>query len=298
MRFRIFKNMMKQGFQGLWRNRGMGLASIGSITAVLLILGIVLILVLSINNIVFETKHKFDEIQVFLDKDVEEEQKEKILEEIKRCDGVISVEYETKEEALENMKKDWGNQADVLEGIEESPLPESYIVKLEDVENANGVVKNVKDLEGVDDVNYYKDIISKLVSTTNYVQTGGIIVIGVLLLISIFIISNTIKITVTARKEEINIMKYVGATNGYIRGPFIVEGILLGLIGSILSICVVNYGYKYFFTTISERLYIFFTVHLISPYALVKDIVIIFTAIGVGIGILGSLVSLKRFLNV
>ncbi len=299
MRFRIFKNMMKQGFQGLWRNRGMGLASIGSIAAVLLILGIVLILILSINNVVLETKHKFDEIQIFLEDDIEEDQQRNIEEEIKNCEGVVSLDYQTKDEALATMKKDWGDQGDLLEGIEEeNPLPDSYIVKLKDIENADGVVKDVKDLEGIEEVKYYKDIISKLVTTTNYVRTGGIIVIGVLLFISVFIISNTIKITVTARKEEINIMKYVGATNGYIRGPFIVEGILLGLIGSILSIFIVNYGYKYFFTNVSEKLYVLFTLYLVPPYALVTDIIIIFTAIGVGIGILGSLVSLKRFLNV
>lgn len=276
----------------------MGLASVGSISAVLLILGIVLILILSINNMVFEIKHKFDEIQIFLVEDIQEDQKREVLDEIKSCEGVIGVEYETKEEALTNMKKNFGEQANLLEGIEESPLPESFIVKLEDIENADGVVKNVQGLDGVDEVKYYKDIINKLIKTTNLVRTGGIIIIGILLIISIFIISNTIKITVTARKEEINIMKYVGATNGYIRGPFIIEGVLLGLIGSILSILIVHYGYKYFFTTISERLYILLTLYLVPPYALINDVIIIFTAIGVGIGVLGSLVSLKRFLNV
>ncbi|HLR34892.1 MAG TPA: permease-like cell division protein FtsX [Tissierellales bacterium] len=296
MRFRIFKNMMKQGFQGLWRNRGMGLASVGSITAVLLVLGMILILILSINNVALEVKHKFDEIQIFLDLDIDEAQRESIEEEIKNCEGVVSIDYQTKDDAMAILEKDLGE--DLLEGIEENPLPESFIVKLEDVENADGVVKSVEDLEGVDEVKYYKDIISKLITSTNYIRTGGIIVVGVLLFISVFIISNTIKITVTARKEEINIMKYVGATNGYIRGPFIVEGLLLGLLGSVLSIFVVNYGYKYFFTRISEKLYLFFTIYLIPPYALTNDIIIIFTAIGVGIGVLGSLVSLKRFLNV
>src|SRR5699024_5134498 len=143
-----------------------------------------------------------------------------------------------------------------------------------------------------------RDNMSKIITSINYIRTADIIIVGVLLFISICIISNTIKITVKTRKEDINIMKYVGATNGYIRGPFIVEGLLLGLLGSVLSIFVVNYGYKYFFTRISEKLYLFFTIYLIPPYALTNDIIIIFTAIGVGIGVLGSLVSLKRFLNV
>src|SRR5699024_11099420 len=185
MRFRIFKNMMKQGFQGLWRNRGMGLASVGSITAVLLVLGMILILILSINNVALEVKHKFDEIQIFLDLDIDEAQRESIEEEIKNCEGVVSIDYQTKDDAMAILEKDLGE--DLLEGIEENPLPESFIVKLEDVENADGVVKSVEDLEGVDEVKYYKDIISKLITSTNYIRTGGIIVVGVLLFISVFI---------------------------------------------------------------------------------------------------------------
>jgi len=105
-------------------------------------------------------------------------------------------------------------------------------------------------------------------------------------------------ITVAARKREINIMKYVGATNGFIRGPFIIEGILLGVIGSGLSVLAINYGYKYLFSNINEKLYVIFTVYMIPPYGLANDILIMFTAIGVGIGVLGSVLSLRRFLNV
>ncbi len=134
----------------------------------------------------------------------------------------------------------------------------------------------------------------------NYVRGGGLIIIIILLLISVFIISNTIKITVAAREREVNIMKYVGATNGYIRGPFVIEGgVLFGLIGgAVLSILIVNKGYSYFFHSLSTELYVLFTVYLVPPKALIKDISIIFVAIGMGIGALGSMVSLKRFLNV
>ena len=298
MRFRIFKNMMKQGLQGMWRNRGMGLASVGSISAVLIILGIVLIMVLSINNLVSETTNKFDELQVFLEDDLEIEQLNNIEKNIKGTEGVVSAVFLSKDEALEDFKKDWGENASLLEGLDPNPLQNSYVIKLKDIEYADNVVDKVNELEGVDEVKYYKDIIDKMVVVGNYVQGGGIIIIAILILVSIFIISNTIKITVTARKREVNIMKYVGATNGYIRGPFIVEGVLFGLIGAIISILIVNYGYKYFFNTISNELYVLFTVYLVPPKALLKDISIIFGVIGMGIGALGSMVSLKRFLNV
>ena len=298
MRFRIFKNMMKQGLQGMWRNRGMGLASVGSISAVLIILGIVLIMVLSINNLVSETTNKFDELQVFLEDDLEIEQLNNIEKNIKGTEGVVSAVFLSKDEALEDFKKDWGENASLLEGLDPNPLQNSYVIKLKDIEYADNVVDKVNELEGVDEVKYYKDIIDKMVVVGNYVQGGGIIIIAILILVSIFIISNTIKITVTARKREVNIMKYVGATNGYIRGPFIVEGVLFGLIGAIISILIVNYGYKYFFNTVSNELYVLFTVYLVPPKALLKDISIIFGVIGMGIGALGSMVSLKRFLNV
>lgn len=298
MRFRIFKNMMKQGLQGMWRNRGMGLASVGSISAVLIILGIVLIMVLSINNLVSETTNKFDELQVFLEDDLEIEQLNNIEKNIKGTEGVVSAVFLSKDEALEDFKKDWGENASLLEGLDPNPLQNSYVIKLKNIEYADNVVDKVNELEGVDEVKYYKDIIDKMVVVGNYVQGGGIIIIAILILVSIFIISNTIKITVTARKREVNIMKYVGATNGYIRGPFIVEGVLFGLIGAIISILIVNYGYKYFFNTVSNELYVLFTVYLVPPKALLKDISIIFGVIGMGIGALGSMVSLKRFLNV
>lgn len=298
MRFRIFKNMMKQGLQGMWRNRGMGLASVGSISAVLIILGIVLIMVLSINNLVSETTNKFDELQVFLEDDLEIEELDNIEKNIKATEGVVSAVFLSKDKALEDFKKDWGENASLLEGLYSNPLQNSYVIKLKDIEYADKVVDKVNELEGVDEVKYYKDIIDKMVVVGNYVQGGGIIIIAILILVSIFIISNTIKITVTARKREVNIMKYVGATNGYIRGPFIVEGVLFGLIGAIISILIVNYGYKYFFNTISNELYVLFTVYLVPPKALLKDISIIFGVIGMGIGALGSMVSLKRFLNV
>lgn len=298
MRLRVFKNIIKQGFQGMWRNRGMGLASISSISAVLMILGVVLILILTINNVVLETKTKFDEIQIYLEDDLTSVDLDNIEDKIKDLEGVLSVVFLSKDQGLEIMKEGWEEESYLLEGLEENPLQNSYIIQLRDIKYAEDIVPKLKVIKGVDDVKYYQDIIDKLLVIANYIRFAGIGVIGALVLISIFIISNTIKITVTSRKREINIMKYVGATNGYIRGPFIIEGILFGLIGSILSIAVINYGYEYFFKSVNDKLYLLLTVYLVSPSLLIKDITIIFVAIGVGIGALGSIVSLKRFLNV
>ena len=277
----------------------MGLASVSSISAVLVILGIILILILSINNVVVEFTTKFDEIQVFLEDDLEEEELDNLEGEIAAEEGVLSVIYYSRERGLEVMKEDWGEDSTLLEGLEDdNPLQDSYKIQLRDIKYADEVVDNIRRLEGVESINYYKDVIDKLMAFSRYIQIGGAIIVGMLVLVSIFIIANTIKITVAARQREIGIMKYVGATNGYIRGPFIIEGILFGLVGALISILIINYGYEYFFTSVNEKFFEMFTVYLVPPSMLIKDISIIFASIGIGIGSLGSIISLKRYLNV
>lgn len=298
MKFRLIKNIIKQGFQGMWRNKGMGLASVTSITAVLIILGLVFIMILSLNNIVMDTKDKFDEIEIFLSDEATDEQIEIITSRIEEQEEVYSVIFQSKDEALEKMKEDWGDEAYLLEGLETNPLPNSIVVKLKAIEYADKIAEKVKGLEGIEEIQYNQDIIEKLVLVANYVKTGGMLIVSILIFVSIFIISNTIKLTVTARRREISIMKYVGATNGYIKGPFIIEGVLFGLIGAMLSVVIVYYGYEYFFNAVNDRLYVLFTIYLVPPKVLLKDLSTIFVAIGAGIGALGSLVSLKKFLNV
>lgn len=277
----------------------MGLASVSSISAVLVILGIILILILSINNVVLEITTKFDEIQIFLEDDLSNTDLDNIERQIKEDENVLSLMFVSKAQGLERFKEEWGEESYLLEGLEEdNPLENSYEIQLKDIKYADGVVENLNKVEGITKINYYKDIIDKLMIFANYIRIGGIALVGALILVSVFIISNTIKITVASRETEISIMKYVGATNGYIRGPFIIEGILFGLIGAGISILIINYGYEYFFSSVSDKLYTLFTVYLVPPSLLVKDVIIIFSSIGVGIGALGSIVSLKRFLNV
>ena len=148
------------------------------------------------------------------------------------------------------------------------------------------------------DVLYQKGVIDKLVSIADATRIGGLILIGILLLISIFIISNTIKTTVIARETEIGIMKYVGATNGFIRGPFIIEGIVLGVIGSIISIVIVMFGYKYMIGIFNTSLNGMLSTYLIPTKEILKDVIIIFVTLGAGVGALGSVISLRKFLKV
>lgn len=279
----------------------MGLASIGSVTAVLIILGFVLIIVLNVNNVALVTKETFDEIAVYLNDDVEDNQIDEIGKAFREIDGVMGVAFQTKDYALEQLKEDWGENAFLLEGLRNNPLPNTYIVQLEDVSKSEEVIEQIKTFEGVEDVQYYKDAVNSLIKIADFIKKAGAAMIIILLLISVFIISNTIKITVLNRYKEIELMQYIGATNGYVRGPFMIEGIMLGLIGSIVAILIIFMGYNYIINYLAGRyvaLLSGMSGYMVGVEMILNDLIIIFLTIGIGIGILGSLISLKKFLSV
>ncbi|MDP3387047.1 MAG: permease-like cell division protein FtsX [Eubacteriales bacterium] len=295
---RVFKHTIKQGFQGIYRNRTMSLASVGSVTAVLVILGLILMIILNVSAISVSTKEKFDEIYVYLDDSITNQRIREIGEEISSFEGTLAVVFQSKEYALEKMKEEWGEDGRLLEGLVNNPLPNTYVVQLRDVSYATALIRQIEQKDGIEEVKYYKDIVEKLISTAEFIQVFGVIVIIILLLVSIFIIQNTIKITVASRKIEIELMQYIGASNGFVRGPFIFEGVILGCLGAFLAIIVVLNGYDYLVSYSNEKLFSMLSVYLIPANMISLDILIIFVTIGVGIGILGSIVSLKKFLSV
>jgi len=213
-------------------------------------------------------------------------------------DGVLSVVYQSKDYALNKMKEDWGEDGDLLDGFTENPLPNTYVIQLEDITYSEEVLVSIENIYGIEEIKYYKEAIDMLINTSNYVQIIGTALIVVLLLISIFIIQNTIKITVASRRTEIRLMQYIGASNGYVRGPFILEGLLLGLLGSIIATIVVLNAYDYLVGYGNQKLAPLLSFNFIPATSISTDILIIFVTIGIGIGILGSIVSLKKFLNV
>ncbi len=297
MKIRTVRYAFKQGFTGLWRNRGMSVASIGTVTASLIILGLVITLVLNINNAASAVQMQFDEIQVYLEEDLSIEEIDKLGQQIKNISGVSKVIYQSKEEALENYKESWGEEGYLLEGIDNT-LPNSYIIQMDNLELADNVVEDLGPLEGIDEIKYYKEIVDQLLNIANFVRTIGLAIILILILVAIFIISNTIKLTLNSRRQEIGIMKDVGATNWFIRWPFIIEGISLGFIGALISIVVVYYGYQYAFNIITSRFYLMFSTYIIPIDDMMERIMPIFIVLGVGVGALGSIFSLRRHLKV
>ncbi|MGV8146127.1 MAG: permease-like cell division protein FtsX [Alkaliphilus sp.] len=298
MKIRTFRYIVKQGLVGIWRNRTMGIASIASVSATLLVLGLIIILVLNINNMADLAQEQFETIQVFLIDDLPLGVISEIGDRIDNIDGVKSTMYESKEAALENMKDRWGNQAHLLEYLETNPLPNSYIIYLDSIDQAHEVVYELGKIEGICEISYYKEIVNNLIRIASFITNIGLILILTLIIISIFIIVNTIKITLNARKQEITIMKHIGATNWFIRWPLIIEGMILGLVGALISAGIVHFAYQHFYNLILSRFTIMFSAYMITISEMSERILIMFVIIGAGVGALGSILSLRRYLRV
>ncbi len=298
MKARTTKYIFKQGITGLWRNRGMTAASIGSVAASLIILGLIITLVLNISNAAYLAQTQFDEVQVYLEDDLTIEEIDNVGKEIEQIVGIADVTYETKEMALEKMKESWGEQGYLLDSLEANPLPNSYIIKVENLETADSVVENLKPVQGINEIKYYKELVDQLLKIAKFIRTVGLVIISILILVAIFIISNTIKLALNARRQEIVIMKDVGATNWFIRWPFLIEGMLLGFIGAVVSIGVVYFGYKYSFDIITSRFYVMLGSYMITVQDMMDKIVLMFGILGTGVGALGSIFSLRKYLKV
>lgn len=294
---RRFFSAIGEGLVGLWRNKSMGVASIVSICSMLLILGGITFGVFVANNIVEDMKTKVDQIDVILEPEVTHERVLKIKEELKKIENVKEVNYVSKEKALEKMKEQWKENSFLLDGME-SALPESYELKVENIENSSTVASNIYNIKDVEKVVYYKDIVDKLTKISDVVKYVGITLVGVLLLVSFFIMSITIKLTVIARRKEISIKKYIGATNMSIMGPFIVEGMLLGVLGAGISFAMIFFAYKYVYESLAWGVGNILYNYLIPVNIFGFYVAIAYFGIGIGIGILASIFSSRKYMKV
>ena len=294
---RRFFSAIGEGLVGLWRNKSMGVASIVSICSMLLILGGITFGVFGANNIVEDMKTKVDQIDVILEPEVTHERVLKIKEELKKIENVKEVNYVSKEKALEKMKEQWKENSFLLDGME-SALPESYELKVENIENSSTVASNIYNIKDVEKVVYYKDIVDKLTKMSDVVKYVGITLVGVLLLVSFFIMSITIKLTVIARRKEISIKKYIGATNMSITGPFIVEGMLLGVLGAGISFAMIFFAYKYVYESLAWGVGNILYNYLIPVNIFGFYVAIAYFGIGIGIGILASIFSSRKYMKV
>lgn len=298
-RFRMLRigYNIRQALQQIWRNKGMSTASVFAITAMLLILGLFFVITVNINLFTEMLKNNYNEVEVFLNDDVKKSDAENIMKKIDAEPGVKSSAYRSKTEAMKIMKARWGENSYLLDSLGDNPLPSSIVVTVDSMSTAYNVIKMVKGTDGVEDVKYYQETVKKLTKITNFLKLAAMIIMVFLIIVSIVVVSNTIKLTVFARAKEIEIMKYIGATNWFIRGPFLIEGILIGVISSAVSAVATFFIYREIISLVGKQFMTIMSSPLVPAGYLSVNLILIFLAIGVSIGACGSIVSMRKFLD-
>jgi len=288
---------VRQALQQIWRNKGMSTASVFAITAMLLILGLFFVITVNINLFTEMLKNNYNEVEVFLNDDVKKSDAEDIMKKIDAEPGVKSSTYRSKTEAMKIMKARWGENSYLLDSLGDNPLPSSIVVTVDSMSTADNVIKMVKGTDGIEDVKYYQETVKKLTKITNFLKLAAMIIMVFLIIVSIVVVSNTIKLTVFARAKEIEIMKYIGATNWFIRGPFLIEGILIGVISSAVSAVATFFIYREIISLVGKQFMTIMSSPLVPAGYLSVNLILIFLAIGVSIGACGSIVSMRKFLD-
>lgn len=273
------------------------MASIFAITAMLLILSIFFILVINVNTAAQSIQQDYDSIEIYLNDDVSKEQANQIIVGIKEEKGVDDAYYKSKEDAMANFRNRWGDNAYLLDSLNENPLPNSVVVKIGDLNYGDEIAAAASKYDGVEDVKYYKDTVDKLLKMTHFVQVAAVIVMLFLIIVSIVVVSNTIKLTVFNRASEISIMKYVGATNWFIRGPFLAEGIIIGIISAGISVGASALLYRKIVDVIGAQVFSVLSMPMVPVGFLMYNFTWIFLALGISIGACGSIISMRKFLD-
>ncbi|MBR3125761.1 MAG: permease-like cell division protein FtsX [Mogibacterium sp.] len=288
---------LRQAVSQMGRNKGMYFTSILAITAMMLILGLFFVSFVNVNLFASSIGKDYNVIQVYLKDDNKPETTQAVETALGRISGVEKIEYVSKDEALEILKERWGDNGYLLENLPENPLPDSYTVHVIDKDAANRLGEAAPGLDGVDDVVYYRDTIEKLAQMSHFIEVGSLIAMAFLIIVSIIIVANTIKLTVFNREKEIGIMKYLGATNWFVRAPFIWGGIIVGVLSSVIATGLTYLIYTKVSGIIGTDIARIFSISIIPADQLTTTLLIMFLCLGIGIGVIGSAISIRRFLD-
>ncbi len=294
MKARTYGRHVRESLKSLGRNGWMTFASVSAVTVTLLLVGVFVVLMLNMNKIATDIE-KDVEIRVLVDIGTEKAGVEEIEKKIKALDGVESVEFSSKDEELQNLVKDVGEDFKLFE--QDNPLFDVFVVKAENPRDTKKIATTINKYKNVNEAVYGEAKIEKLFGFLQMSRNVGLVLIIGLLFTAMFLISNTIKITIVARRREIEIMKLVGATNWFVRWPFILEGLWLGILGSIIPIALVSTGYYYAYEFLKPKLANHFVQILeVTPFILQVNLLILL--MGCLIGAWGSFMSVRKFLRV
>lgn len=297
---------MREGFRSVFRNGWMSIASITSIIVSLFILGVFILLVFNVNNLADQADSQV-EVNVFLELNVNQDLREQLQDEISKMPEVSNIKYIPKDQGLEELRKNLGEGGEnFLEGYakDNNPLPDAFRVQVIEATTVPFVAQKIEALntEHVEKpilkVRYGGETVQTLFKVTALIRNIGLILVAALALMAMFLIANTIRVTILARRREISIMKLVGATNQFIRWPFFIEGALLGGIGSIVTIIILFVGYHQLVVASVTSLNMASMVTLIPLQQIWLWLGGLLLVLGIVIGVWGSTVSIRRFLKV
>lgn len=298
MRISTIKYYVIDALKSLRRNKTVSIASVATVAATLFILGVFLLIVFNVNSGVEELGSKL-ELRIYLKDSVTISEKSAIESAVNKVQGVAEVNFEDKNDALVKVKKQFGEDSKALvqgfENEKKNPFPNTYVVRVEKPEVISNVVKATTGLKGIEKIKDVREIVDSLIKITNTLKVIGFSLFVILISVSLFLIGNTIKLTVYSRRKEIGIMKYVGATDWFIRWPFIIEGMMLGIAGAIVSTAILYPAYRWVFLKSTNALLGFV---LINPHFILSTILWQFMVGGLIIGAIGSAISIRKFLIV
>lgn len=295
MKLSTSEYFIKEVYTSFKRNIWMTLASIFTVVLSLFILGFFSIVILNLNKMA-DTLESQVQISVYLKDDLSQEEIDETKETLSKIEGLQDIKFTTREEAMQNFKERLGDQQFLLDALDDTnPLPNSFSLTVTSPQQVKTIADTAAALDSVESASYSQDIINHLFNLTHLIRLIGVALIILLTGAAIFIISNTIRLTVFARRKEIAIMKYVGATDWFIRWPFLLEGICLGFIGGGLATIFLYIVYNQVTQEIYEAMAFF---PLIPQHPFIDYISLAILVAGIIIGALGSTISLKRFLKV
>ncbi|WP_082233372.1 permease-like cell division protein FtsX [Halobacillus massiliensis] len=297
MKLRTLGRHTREGTKSVWRNGWMTISAIGAVTTTLLLVGVFLAVMLNLNEFASNVEQDV-EVKVLVDVTANDEQINNLESELSEIPEVNELNYSSKEEELDQLVDSLGDQGKAFELFEQSnPLNDAFVIKPQEPVDAIEIADQAESMEYVDEVDFGEEIVQRLFQFNEYARYIGMALIVGLVFTAIFLISNTIKITIIARRKEIEIMKLVGATNSFIRWPFFIEGIILGVLGAIIPIAAVMGGYYYMYYNLQDRISFDF-IQLLPYYPFAFQLAGIILVIGAFIGVWGSVMSVRKFLKV
>lgn len=294
--FRIFFRSIRDALKSVVRNFSLSFASIMCTTITLILVAVAVVAAANVNN---ATKLIEDELTIvtYLKKDVTEEQIDNIKSEISSYKNVEEVTFKSKDEWKLEMSEYDDSFKTVLDYLDENPLMDSFVLKVNDVKKLSETSEYIKAINGVDTVKYGEGMVEQVISVFDIVQKIVVVVVIALVVVTSFLISNTIKLTIFSRRNEIEIMRLVGASDITIKLPFLFEGFIIGLIGSIIPVCITIYGYVILYSRMHGKL-LSNMIMLIKPYPFVFWVSLIVIAIGALVGMYGSIKAVRKYLKV